>query len=1137
MKKVLFSTLLLMASIFSFGQVTYYWVGGTTPTTSITIGTNWNSSLDGTGVTRPSSSGASDVLVIDGTNVGGATPATGTVAMLVNGSITCGQMKFVNNASTTFVRAATGTSTITISGDVGEDFIIEAGSTLSCVSPTGSLRFAMGASNTARVSGALNIITPLQTRFDNTTAGTPGSFVFTSGSSLTTNITATASSYAFGSATQSSEKWVVFEAGAHLYYNGGYSPMGGTSTYSAIDFKPGSFWHHRANNGLGSFFNRKSFGHIIVENNATLTADGSIFRIGDLTVEAGSAFVTYTSGQTVVLGNVVVNGSLTSDVLSSNELILSSANAQSITGTGTIDIARLIVAGNARVSLGKNINLNQSAKVYGQLNFGTKQLTGPASFTASGIETTVSGSGNTIIGSFFITGNVGIPLEARGQNISGTSIAPNTSIVAFSLTLDTIFLSQPLLASGTAVPLIVNTAGATLQTASSNGFNPATGSVMVAGTKNYLDQLSYIIDASNTQPFGISTSSAATTVNVRSVIINAAVTANSSVAVSGQLTLNGKLVLRPLDTLHILNGAGIAGTFGAANYIATDYNAATGDQSIVLYDGLAAATTLPIGTINYYLPVSINPAAVSNFKAAVFQGITTNGTITGTPFTALQKQTVVNAVWNLTRLSGTGNAVLGISWDAALEGSTFTTLPGTDIGLIQNTGALWSTPLSTGNNTTNTTSTTLSSFGAISAGAIQQVDPFVFNVLPVKTYGNADFTGGATSLNTAQPIVYTSSNPAVATIVSGAIHITGAGTTDINAAQLSDGFYPAASITRSLTVNKAALTITADNKIKFESEVNPALTATYTGFVLGETSSVLLTPTVISTTAVTASLPGNYPITVSGATSNNYTISFVNGIMTIQPKQTQTITFNTPAVKTYGNADFAIGASSTNTTIPLTYSSSNTSVATFVGNNIHIVGAGTADITVSQTGSVGYFPATAVTKTLTVNKVNLTVKVFDSSRLAGEANPVFRVSYTGFVLGETSANITILPLITTIATAASAPGNYPVLLQSAISQNYNFIYVNGKLTVLPLTGTTELYLSAFLSSSRNLNVRVYSPKPALGDVMLFDMTGRMVAKKNLFMPVGFINTELVIPAVSNGTYVVCVRGDGVNLQTIIQIIK
>jgi uncharacterized protein YjdB len=70
------------------------------------------------------------------------------------------------------------------------------------------------------------------------------------------------------------------------------------------------------------------------------------------------------------------------------------------------------------------------------------------------------------------------------------------------------------------------------------------------------------------------------------------------------------------------------------------------------------------------------------------------------------------------------------------------------------------------------------------------------------------------SSNTTQPIVYTSSNTGIATVSSaGLIHIVGAGTCDITATQATDGTHPAANISRTLLVNKADLTITADNKI------------------------------------------------------------------------------------------------------------------------------------------------------------------------------------------------------------------------------------------------------------------------------------------------------------------------------------
>ena len=416
--------------------------------------------------------------------------------------------------------------------------------------------------------------------------------------------------------------------------------------------------------------------------------------------------------------------------------------------------------------------------------------------------------------------------------------------------------------------------------------------------------------------------------------------------------------------------------------------------------------------------------------------------------------------------------------------------------------------------------------------------PFEFNAMSAKTYGDADFDGGATSINTTQPIVYVSSNLSVATIVNGKIHIVGAGTTDITASQLTDGYFPAGNITwqllvnkaasgivygslatktygnadytaaatsangeqavtyassnpavatisssgnihivgagvaditvsqsgnsnylaesviRQLTISKAALTITADDKVKYEGQANPALTATYTGFVLAETASVLLTPAVITTTAVTGSVPATYPITVGGATASNYVITFVSGNLQVNAKLTQTITFVAPTAKVYGNADFAAGGSSTNASIPVLYTSSNTAVATIVGTNVHIVGAGTADITASQAGSDVYVAATSVVKTLTVSKAALKITADNKSKISEQVNPLLTVTYTGFVLSETSAVLQTPVVISTTAVTASLPGTYPITASAAVAANYTISFVAGTLTVNPKTVQT-----------------------------------------------------------------------------------
>ncbi|RZM23847.1 MAG: T9SS type B sorting domain-containing protein, partial [Pedobacter sp.] len=86
-----------------------------------------------------------------------------------------------------------------------------------------------------------------------------------------------------------------------------------------------------------------------------------------------------------------------------------------------------------------------------------------------------------------------------------------------------------------------------------------------------------------------------------------------------------------------------------------------------------------------------------------------------------------------------------------------------------------------------------------------------------------------------------------------------------------------------LTVNRKALTITAENKEKFLGTANPTLTVAYTGFVNGETASVFTAPVSINTTAATNSPLGDYPITAGGAAAANYTIVYVNGVLKIKP--------------------------------------------------------------------------------------------------------------------------------------------------------------------------------------------------------------------------------------------------------------
>lgn len=77
-----------------------------------------------------------------------------------------------------------------------------------------------------------------------------------------------------------------------------------------------------------------------------------------------------------------------------------------------------------------------------------------------------------------------------------------------------------------------------------------------------------------------------------------------------------------------------------------------------------------------------------------------------------------------------------------------------------------------------------------------------------------------------------------------------------------------------LTVNAATLTVTADAQQMTLHGSVPSLTYQYSGFVNGDTPSVLTTAPTCSTTASSASAVGSYPITCSSGGAANYTFTY-----------------------------------------------------------------------------------------------------------------------------------------------------------------------------------------------------------------------------------------------------------------------
>ncbi len=245
---------------------------------------------------------------------------------------------------------------------------------------------------------------------------------------------------------------------------------------------------------------------------------------------------------------------------------------------------------------------------------------------------------------------------------------------------------------------------------------------------------------------------------------------------------------------------------------------------------------------------------------------------------------------------------------------------------------------------------------------------------------------------------------------------------------------------------RPVLTVTADSASRPYGQTNPPFTATYSGFVNGETVSVL-TGTLLGTSAAQTNSPvGLYPIHVSGQSAANYTIQYLDGTLSVTSAPLLVQALNSS--RAYGQTNPPFAATLTG----------------FVnGENQGVLSGTLAFATPAQTNSpLGQYPIipTGLTATnyslsfsngtLTVSACALVASADNQSRIYGAANPVLTGRLAGVQSGD---NITAS--YSTAATAASPVGSYPITVTLSDPNqrlaNYSVSTNNGTLSIGPAT--------------------------------------------------------------------------------------
>ena len=302
-----------------------------------------------------------------------------------------------------------------------------------------------------------------------------------------------------------------------------------------------------------------------------------------------------------------------------------------------------------------------------------------------------------------------------------------------------------------------------------------------------------------------------------------------------------------------------------------------------------------------------------------------------------------------------------LAYDDTLETyGTFRT-PGENVGRYQIRGL--SALFTSNNGGESSYSITFTNGGSVSLDITARAIEVTADVQH-KTYGDADPT-----------LSYQITNGALqfSDTFSGSLtRVTGesVGTYAINQGTLSAGRnYTLSYIGNDLTIGQRAITITADDQIKVIGAADPTLTYQVTSGALQFSDAVTG-----SLTRVAGETLGNYAINQGTLSVNgDYNLTFISGTLNITNKIPQVITFNSLTDRNYGDTDFTLTATGGASGNPITYVSSNTSVATISGNTVTVVGVGTTTITASQVGNATYADAIDVSQTLTVNKGNQTI--------------------------------------------------------------------------------------------------------------------------------------------------------------------
>jgi filamentous hemagglutinin family protein len=827
------------------------------------------------------------------------------------------------------------------------------------------------------------------------------------------------------------------------------------------------------------------------------------------------------------------------------------------TGLLTVNPAALTYTANAASSTYGSTPSGLTGAVTGLVNGETLQsaTTGTLSFA-----TTASATSN--VGNYAITGsgltaaNANYTFVQAVGNGSALTVSPATLTYTANAT-SSIYGSAPAGLAGTVAGLVN---GQSLQSATTGMLGFTTTATATSNVGSYAITGSGLTANNGDYTFAQAAGNgSALTVNPRAIILSGAQTYNgATTAAAANLTISN---LVAGDTVG-LSGAGVlasknagAEALASANGALSGLSVSNANYTVVGGSGVVAVNPLAVtlaGTQVYNGTAAVAGSALSVTNLVGGDSVTVAGggamagkDVGSQALASLTGLTLSNA--NYTVLGGSGSvtvtpASLTYTANAASRtyGATNPMLSGTVTGFVGGDTQASATSGTLGFASTATSASNVGSYAVTGSGltanngdytlAQAAANSSAFTVNPAtltitanntsKTYGQTASLGAMAFTQTG---LVTANGDAISGVTLGSIGAAATATVAggpytimvSNAQGAGLGNYTINYLNGALTVNPAALTITANNASKIYGQtVSLGATAfSETGLVNSDTVSSVTLASVGATAGASVNGGTPYAITASNATGSglsNYTISYGNGALTVNPA-TLAITASNQS-KTYGQTA-SLGTTAFNESGLVNGDTIAGVVLASTGAAATATVAGPYAITASNaTGSgLGNYAINYGTGALTVNPATLTITADNASKIYGQTASLGATAFveTGLVNSDTVSGVS-LTSTGAAPTATVSGGPYVITASNAIGTglgNYAISYANGALAVSPAT----------LTITANNTSKTYGQTASLG-ATAFTETGLVAANGDTISGVALASTGAAAGAsVNSGT--------------------